>query len=107
MGKVAPTAAERRHYDWVASLPCVACGVRPVTLHHPTAYADRIGRVSRSNRRVVPLCAPHHLIQHGPKESVEALNHRGFYERHGVDLMAQATRLEEMSVLQGRLPDGA
>lgn len=106
MPKRAPTAAEKRHMDWCASLPCVVSGRRVgVTLHHVTGFADRMGRVPRSHRRVVPLVAELHLIQNGPRESVEALGHRGFYERHGVDLMAAATRLEDMSVMQGRLPD--
>lgn len=87
---------------WVASLPCLVCGA-PSTVHHVTGYSDRMGRVSRSNWLVAPLCPKHHLIQHGPKESVEALNHRGFYETHGVDLMKAAERLAEISMAAGRL----
>lgn len=33
------------------------------------------------------------MIQHGPRESVEALGHHGFYERYGIDLLAMADRL--------------
>lgn len=77
---------------YVASLPCVVCG-EWATVHHVTGYADRMGRVSRSHMRVVPLCPTHHQIQHGPRESVEALGHRGFYETYGIDLMADAERL--------------
>ena len=90
-----PTPAERRHMDRVASLPCLVSGKRPVTLHHVTSYADRMGRFSRSHKLVVPLAPEYHLIQHGPRESVEALNHRGFYRVHGIDLYAEARRLWE------------
>lgn len=88
-------AAERAHYDYVASRPCLACGSRPVELHHVTAYADRPGRLSRRNDRVVPLCARHHRCGAigGNRDSVEALSHRGFFTRYGIDLMAEAERL--------------
>jgi len=77
----------------VAGLPCLVSGKRPVTLHHVTGYADRMGRFTRSHRLVVPLAAEYHLIQHGPKISVEALGHRGFYQEWGIDLFAEAERL--------------
>ncbi len=79
--------------DRVAGLPCLVSGERPVTIHHVTGYADRMGRFARSDRLIVPLAARYHLIQHGPRESVEALGHRGFYRVHGVDLLAEAERL--------------
>ena len=86
------TASEKRHHDRIARLPCLVCGGR-ATVHHVTGYADRIGRVSRREDRVVPLCPTHHQIQWGPKESVEALGHRGFFHTYGIDLMAEAERL--------------
>ena len=92
MAKKPPTAQERRHLAMVAALPCLVCGAQS-TVHHVTGYADRIGRASRSHMRVVPLCPVHHQIQWGPHESVEALGHRGFYERYAIDLMAEAERL--------------
>lgn len=87
-----PTASEKRHIAKVASMPCLVCG-RQATVHHVTGYADRIGRAPRSHMRVVPLCPTHHQIQHGPRESVEALGHRGFFATYGIDLMAEAERL--------------
>lgn len=45
--------------------------------------------------QVVPLCPRHHQIQHGPRESVEALGHGGFTETYGIDLLAWATRLAD------------
>lgn len=100
-----PTAAERAHMDRVASLPCLVSGRSPVTLHHCTGYADRLGRFSRSHRLVVPLAPAMHLIQFGPRLSVEALGHRGFFDHHGIDLLAEARRLEAESVALGILPD--
>lgn len=92
MPKKPPTPAEKAHMAWVASLPCLVCGA-PSTCHHVTGYADRMGRVSRRHDRVAPLCPTHHQIQHGPRESVEALGHRGFYQMYAIDLMAEAERL--------------
>ena len=89
----APTAEERRFMGWVAECACLACGRRPVTLHHVTSDGHK--RISRSHKRLVPLCAMHHLIQHGPTISVEALGHKGFKDRWGVDLLAEAERLWE------------
>ena len=86
------TARERRHMAHVATLPCLVCGAMS-TVHHVTGYADRMGRVSRSHQRVVPLCPRHHQIQWGPKESVEALGHQGFYATYRIDLMAEAERI--------------
>lgn len=88
-----PTAVERRFMAWVALCSCLACGRRPVTLHHVTS--DGFKRITRSHKRLAPLCAMHHLIQHGPTISVEALGHAGFKERWGVDLLAEAERLWE------------
>ncbi|MGV1682971.1 hypothetical protein [Sphingopyxis sp. NJF-3] len=102
-----PTAAERRHMDRVAGLPCLVSGQRPVTLHHVTGYADRMGRFSRSHRWVVPLLARFHLIQNGPHESVERLSHQGFYQCHGIDLLKEARRLEYESIELGILPEGS
>lgn len=85
--------ALRRHHDRVASLGCLVCGT-PATIHHVTGYADKMGRTTRDHWRVVPLCPAHHQIQWGPS-SVEALGHRGFYEMHGIDLMAEAIRLAD------------
>lgn len=86
-----PTAHERRHMDRVAALGCLICG-GPATLHHVSASIDG-GRIARSHRRVVPLAPEYHLIQHGPRTSVEALGHGGFYRTYGIDLLAVADAL--------------
>lgn len=99
-----PTAAERAHMERVAGLPCLVSGKRPVTLHHPTAYGDRIGRHPRSHSIVVPLIARFHLIQHGPHESVEALGHQRFCQIHGICLRTEGERLRAESIELGILP---
>lgn len=90
--------AVRRHHDRVASLPCMVSGKQPVTLHHVTGFADRAGRFSRDDWLVVPLAPQFHLIQHGPKTSVEALGHKGFFMLYGIDLLAEAVRLRDESL---------
>ena len=84
----------------VAGLGCLVCG-DPATVHHVTGYADRMGRISRSHKLLVPLCPNHHQAVHDPfagePQSVERLNHRGFYRVHGIDLYAEAVRLWEES----------
>lgn len=87
----APNAAERRHIARVAAMPCLVSG-RPATVHHVTASIHG-GRIARSHKRVVPLAPEYHQIQHGPKTSVEALGHGGFYATYGIDLLAVADRL--------------
>lgn len=86
-----PTAEERRHLAYVASLPCLVCGVKPVTVHHVTATVHG-GRTSRSHKLIVPLCAAHHQHDYG-KLSVERLSHSGFQRVHGIDLYAEALKL--------------
>jgi len=87
-----------RHLARVGQMPCLLSG-RPATVHHVTGYADRMGRIPRSHKLIVPLAPEYHLIQFGPKTSVEALGHRGFYRVHGVNLFAEAERLWSESEL--------
>ena len=105
MAKRPPTKAEKAHMDRVAGLPCLVSGKRGVTLHHVTACADRMGRLPRSHRLIVPLRPEFHLIQHGPRSSVEALGHRGFFALYGIDLLAEARWLEQESIALGILPE--
>ncbi len=86
-----PTVTEKRHMARIADLPCLVCGGQS-TVHHVTAKIEG-GRIRRRHDRVVPLCPRHHQIQHGPRESVEALSHRGFWLTYGIDLLAEAERL--------------
>lgn len=86
----ATTAVERRHLDRIAASGCLVCGCE-ATIHHVTS--DGYQRLTRTHERVVPLCPRHHMIQWGPKESVEALGHAGFTVTYGIDLLAVAKRL--------------
>lgn len=86
----APTAAEKRHFARVVALGCVICG-GAATVHHVTS--DGYKRIARSHQRVVPLCPTHHQIQHGPRESVEALGPAEFNRIYDIDLLARADRL--------------
>ena len=86
---------EQRHFDRVAGLGCLVCG-GGAEIHHVTGYADRMGRLPRSNQMVTPLCPLHHrgVGEKAPMlVSVQSLNHRGFCREHGVDLLAEAERL--------------
>lgn len=86
----APTAVERRHLGRVAAMGCLVCD-SPSTVHHVTS--DGFQRLTRTHRRIVPLCPQHHQYQFGPHESVEALGHAGFTSTYGIDLLAVADKL--------------
>jgi len=91
------TARQRKeHFDRVARHGCLVCGA-PATIHHVTGFADRPGRFTRRHDRVVPLCPMHHQAVFDPYASapisVERLGHRGFFQEHGIDLLAEAERL--------------
>lgn len=88
-----PTKAEREHMAAIAKLPCLVCGAWPVDVHHVVGSAHHMGRLPKRHDRVTPLCKRHHDVQHGPRESVHALNHRGFFKAYGIDLLAEAERL--------------
>ena len=93
MARQGKSAADKRHHAAVAQMPCLACGALPVDVHHVVGYADRPGRLTKRHDRVVPLCKAHHDVQNGPRTSVHALGHRGFFKAYGIDLMAEAERL--------------
>jgi hypothetical protein len=86
------------HMDRIAGLPCLVCDVMPVQVHHVTASIHG-GRIGRTDKAVTPLCRRHHKIEFGPHESVERLSHRGFWERYGIDLLAEAHRLWRETVV--------
>jgi hypothetical protein len=80
---------------------CLVCGSL-ASAHHVTARADAIGRLPKDHRLVAPLCPDHH--QYGP-DAVHRLGHMGFFKAHGIDLLAEAQRLEAESVSLGVLPE--
>lgn len=85
------TAEARRYHAHIASLGCLVCG-GAATVHHVTSTING-GRLRRDDMLVVPLAPQFHMIQFGPRESVEALGHQGFYRVHGIDLYEEAKRL--------------
>jgi len=91
----APTKADRERFDRIAAMGCLVCG-GPATIHHVTASIHG-GRLTRRHDRVVGLCPVHHQAVFDPfanaPVSVERLGHRGFYLKHGIDLLAEAERL--------------
>lgn len=96
------SAALKRHHDRVAQRGCCVCG-GAATVHHVTGYADRMGRFSRDDWLVAPLCPTHHQAGFDSASmpvSVERLGHRGFYQEHGVDLLAVAGMLREESLIE-------
>jgi 5-methylcytosine-specific restriction endonuclease McrA len=82
-------------HDRIAQLGCLVCGAA-ATIHHVTATIHG-GRITRRDDRVVPLCPMHHQKVYDPLASdpvsVEGLSHKGFFMRHGIDLLAEAERL--------------
>lgn len=91
----APTKADRQRFDRIAAMGCLVCG-GTATIHHVTASIHG-GRLTRRHDRVVPLCPMHHQAVFDPYAnapvSVERLGHRGFWKKHGIDLLAEAERL--------------
>jgi hypothetical protein len=91
-------AEVRRFHDWVAEQGCLVSG-EPATIHHVTGYADKPGRFSRSDWLVVPLAPRFHQKVFDPFAndpiSVEGLSHQGFFDKYGIDLLAEATKLAE------------
>ncbi len=101
-----PDPDEKAHMKRICALPCALHGLPLLpelrckgrtTVHHVTS--DGLKRISRSHKFVVPLCEAHHLIQHGPRFSVEALGHAGFTIVYGIDLLTEAIRLWGESAL--------
>ncbi|TKD50186.1 hypothetical protein [Sphingomonas baiyangensis] len=79
------------HHNRVAELGCAVSG-QPATLHHVSASIHG-GRITRSDRCVVPLAPEYHMYQHGSRTSVEALGHAGFHATYGIDLEELGNRL--------------
>jgi hypothetical protein len=93
-GKAA-SAIEKRHFSRVAALGCCVCGGE-ATVHHVTS--DGFQRITRSHQRVIPLCPRHHFVQHGPRESIEALGHAGFATTYQIAPLAYADALWAISM---------
>ena len=64
------TAAERRHVDAVAALPCLVCGSERIEIHHVRRFGEK-----RDHFKTCPLCPLHHRgaegIHHIGKKAFE------------------------------------
>ena len=103
-----PDVLESQHMDRIAKMGCLVCNGRS-TLHHVTGYADKMGRITRSHKCVVPLCAKHHQKIFDPLDSnpvsVEGLGHQKFFEKHGLDLFTIGNRMWKETLVKLNLPD--
>jgi hypothetical protein len=89
----APTAAQKRRMDRVASLGCIAClnlfhDYSPALIHH--CYAGRKGW--RDHNLILPLCLAHHSTDYSTGFHHDMV---GWQKIHGTesDLMAQVQTL--------------
>ncbi len=86
---------DKAYLKWCGKQQCLVSGRFGVTLHHVRSFGS-----ARDDRRVVPLMAQFHLIQHG-ETSIEALGKTAFEKRFEIDLEAEILRLnilyEELS----------
>lgn len=78
------------HLAYLATLPCAACGARPVTIHHLRCQGSTAAAGRRAgDHEAVGLCHAHHQGDAG----VHKLGERAFWALHGIDPLALAARL--------------
>ena len=80
----------RAFHGLVATMPCVACGRKPVEVHH--VVSDGFSRLSKDHRRVLPVCSVCHRTG---REAIHAIGHGPWNELNGIDQMARAQALWE------------
>ena len=68
--------------EWIVGLPCLVCQRTPCEPHHEPPRS-----LGGKAEALTPLCVYHHFIRH-------ALGHHHFALDTGVDLLAEAARLE-------------
>lgn len=90
--KRAATAAEKRHLDRVAKLPCAICGAWPVHVHH---IREGFGMGQRAPHALtLPLCPEHHQGTDGVHGSKACLR---LIKKSELDLLAETIlKLEAM-----------
>lgn len=77
---------DKAYLEFIASLPCLVSGRRPVTVHHVRRFGEQ-----KSDRRTVPLLAEFHMHAFGPY-SIERMGKPAFEQMFGVDLEAAICR---------------
>lgn len=86
-------AAAKRKRDfgkkavWVRTLPCVVCNRTPSDPHHEPFLAQ-----GGKAKDLVPLCRFHHSF--GPTSRHGSGSHEIFIKAYGIDLIAEAARIE-------------
>lgn len=85
-----------KHIARVKGMGCLVCGQMPVDAHHV-----RTGLKTKDDRRIVPLCRFHHQDSRMGFHGLGS--ERLFYAEHGINLSAEAARLEAESVAEGIL----
>jgi len=80
---------DKDYLAYMAAQPCMISG-RRATVHH----VRRCGE-PKNDRRTLPLAPEYHLIQHGPRTSIEALGKAKFEKRYGVDIEASIAKYNE------------
>ena len=97
-GRIRPGKIEdRKHLDYVRSLPCCCCGRMPTTAHHLIGSYDGKGPVRGWSLKAgddfaIPLCHEGHIILHDVKGNEES-----FLESHGINGLELAKELWEAS----------
>ncbi len=76
-----------RKADWIRGLCCVACGHHPVDPHHEPPRSR-----GGTKENLVPLCPGHHTVKDVSRHKLGSVER--FREVHGVDLRAEAERLD-------------
>jgi hypothetical protein len=77
---------DKDYLAWMAQQPCMISG-RRATVHHVRRFGE-----PKDDRRTLPLAPEYHMIQNGPRTSIEALGKRNFEARYAVDLEASIKR---------------
>jgi len=72
--------SDKKHLEYVASLPCACCGRMPVEIHH-LLRADPARGMGRKagDEWVIPLCPAHHRNLHMNGNEVAFLKRFGVY----------------------------
>ena len=52
----------KAHLRFVATMPCVVCGLQPVEVHHVKHLQPRARGLKVSDEFTVPLCQGHHRL---------------------------------------------
>ena len=73
---------DTKYLAWMAAQPCLISG-RRATVHHV-----RFCGSPKDDRRTLPLAPEYHMIQQGPRTSIEALGKAKFERRYKVNIEA-------------------